>query len=514
MLRRSLLLITLFSLAACAAAQPRQPGSAPPPALVLSVVVDQFRYDYLSRHEADFDAGLRRLLDEGAVFTNANYEAMPTVTAVGHSTILSGATPSTSGIAGNTWYARAEGRSVQSITDSNVTPLGGGSGASPHRLQVSTIGDELKVSGRGGKVYGVSLKDRSAILPGGHSADGAFWFDSTSGNFVSSSWYFPALPAWAQAFNAEKRADRYAGQSWEGQQFPATTGPDLYGALDSTAHADQLVLEFALQLLSAEQLGTTAGRTDLLSVSFSAMDYLGHASGPDTQAMGAMVRSIDQKVGELLTIAERQAGVGRVLLVMTADHGVSPVPEENIARKLPGGRYDARAERAAVEAALAATFGEGSYLEGNGEYSIYLNYDPVPGKQIPRQELERVAAETLRQQPHVARVYTRSDLERGLVGSDRIDQRVRNGFSPLNSGDVIVVHDPYWLSGAGGTTHGSPYSYDTHVPLLFWGPDALIRPGRYHQDAAIHDIAPTLATLLGIATPSGASGRVLAEMLP
>jgi len=514
MLRRSLLLVTLFSLAACAAAQAPQADKTAQPALVLTLVVDQLRYDYLTRFDADFNAGLRRLLDEGAVFTNANYEAMPTMTAVGHSTILSGATPSVSGIAGNTWYARAEGRSVQSITDSSVTPLGGGSGASPHRLQVSTIGDELKLSGKGGKVYGVSLKDRSAILPGGRSADGAFWFDAGTGNFVSSSWYFPMLPAWAEAFNAEKRADRYAGQNWEGQQFPNTTGPDLYGAIDSTPYADQLVLEFALHLLATEALGTMSGRTDLLSVSFSAMDYLGHSSGPDTPAMREMVRSIDQKVGELLAAAERQAGIGKVLLVLTSDHGVSPVPEENIARKLPGGRYDARAERAAVEAALAAAFGEGDYLEGTGEYSFYLNYNPVPGKQIARAELERVAAEALRQQPHVARVYTRTELASGLVGGDRIDQRVRNGFSPANSGDVIFVHEPYWLSGAGGTTHGSPYSYDTHVPVLFWGPASLVRPGRYSQDIAVHDIAPTLATLLGIAAPSGANGRVLGEMLP
>ena len=186
------MLLVLFA-ASVLAQPPLVSGKAP--TLVLSVMVDQMRYDYLTRYGADFDGGLKRLMREGAVFTSANYEAMPTVTAVGHSTVLSGATPSLSGIAGNTWYSRSEGRNVQSITDPEVRPLGTANGASPKRLLVSTIGDELKASGRGGKVYGVSLKDRSAILPAGRSADGAFWLDN--GNFVSSSWYFPELPAWA-----------------------------------------------------------------------------------------------------------------------------------------------------------------------------------------------------------------------------------------------------------------------------------------------------------------------------
>lgn len=484
------------------------------PTLVLAIVVDQMRYDYLTRFGTEFTGGLKRLLEEGAVFTNANYEAAPTVTAIGHSTILSGATPSVSGIAGNTWYERSEGRNVQSITDSNVTPLGGGSGASPHRLAVSTIGDELKISGKGGKVYGVSLKDRSAILPAGRSADGAFWFDGTSGNFVSSSWYFAQLPPWATEFNAAKHADAYAGMEWQGTQLAATPGEDLYGALDTTPFADQLVLDFALTVLQQEQLGMDA-QTDLLSVSFSAMDYLGHATGPDTPQMHEMVLAIDTKVGQLLAAAEHQAGTGNVLVVFTADHGVAPVPEENMTKHLPGGRYNLQDERKAVEAAMTAAFGEGKFIEGNAELGMYLSAEPVAGKTISHGDLERVAAETLRKQPHVYRVYTRTELENGLVNGDRIDQRVRNGFNPTHSGDVIVIHEPNWLgAGFGGTNHGSPFSYDSHVPVIFWGPQSLVRQGRYHRDAAVHDIAPTLATMLGIAAPSGAMGRVLDDILP
>ena len=339
------------------------------PTLVLAIVVDQMRYDYLTRFDSEFTGGLQRLLEEGAVFSNANYEAAPTVTAIGHSTILSGATPSVSGIAGNTWFERSEGKSVQSVTDSNALPLGGGIGASPRRLAVSTIGDELKISGKGGKVYGVSLKDRSAILPAGRSADGAFWFDGNSGNFVSSTWYFAELPTWATEFNAAKHADSYAGREWLGMTLPNTHDKELYGEIDATPFADQLVLDFALTVMRAEQLGTDA-QTDLLSVSFSAMDYVGHATGPDTPQMHDMVLAIDARVGELLAAAEQQAGPGNVLVVFTADHGVAPIPEENIEKQLPGGRFSIQDERAAVESAMTAAFGEGTFIQYVSELGL------------------------------------------------------------------------------------------------------------------------------------------------
>ncbi|MGB4246431.1 MAG: alkaline phosphatase family protein, partial [Pseudohongiellaceae bacterium] len=239
-----------------------------PPTLVLAIVVDQMRFDYLTRYGSEFNGGLQRLIEEGAVFTNAHYEAAPSVTAVGHSTFLSGAVPAVSGIAGNLYYSRADGRPVQSITDRNVTPLGDTAGASPHRLLVTTVGDELKASGKGGKVFGVSLKDRSAILPAGRGADGAFWVGD-SGDFVSSNWYFPELPAWVDDFNTSKPSDSYAGVEWLGVELPATPGSDFYAELDKTPYSDQMVLDFALRLMAEENLGDDA-LTDLLAVSFSA----------------------------------------------------------------------------------------------------------------------------------------------------------------------------------------------------------------------------------------------------
>jgi hypothetical protein len=513
---RLLLAISLLLPAASAmAAQER-------PRLVLTIVVDQMRYDYLQRFGADFTAGLKRLLDEGAVFTNAHYEAAPTVTAVGHATILSGATPSVSGIPGNAFYDRAAGRQVQSITDFDVTALGeAGTGASPRRLAVSTVGDELKLSGHGGKVFGVSMKDRSAILPAGRAADAAYWFGE-QGNIVSSTWYFPALPQWVQDYNATQPAARFSGAEWAGLQLPALDAEDFYSRLDETGLADELVLEFALLLMAQEDLGSDAA-TDLLSVSFSATDELGHVHGIDVPQTQAMMASVDEKIGRLITAAQQRAGRNGLLVVFTADHGVARRPEDNAADGLPGGRYDARDERRAVEEALDAAFGTGDYVVGSGEMSMYFSRDPFAAAvaagaprppSVSRTAMEQVAAATLRQLPNVARVYTRTELESPLFGGDRIDQRVRNGFHPLSSGDVIVVHDPGWMNRPAGTTHGSAYAYDSHVPLIFWGPRSLLRPGRHHSRVAVHDIAPTLATLLGIATPSGSLGRTLDEMLP
>lgn len=491
-----------------------QPPAAPSqaPTLVLAIIVDQMRYDYLTRFDAEYTGGLRRLLDEGAVFTNANYEAAPTVTAVGHATFLSGATPSVSGIAGNAYYSRADGKQIESITDDQVTPLGDTAGASPHRLLVTTIGDELKFSGTGSKVFGVSLKNRAAILPAGRSADGAFWLGE-NGEMASSSWYFDALPDYAVNFNTPNPASRYRGVEWMGRVLPETMDDRFFTMLDTTPFADQIVLDFALLLMREENLGADE-QTDLLTVSFSATDYLGHGFGTETPMMRAMALEVDRRIGELMTAAEQQAGAGRVLLVLTADHGASISPDDNAAQQLPGGRYDIRTERAAVEAALTDAFGPASWIEGTGELSIYLRRDPIPGRSIALVDMERVAAATLRQQPHMSRVYTRSELEGPAVGGDRIDQRIRNGFNQQHSGDLIFIHEPGWMSRATGTTHGTPYAYDTHVPLIFWGPAGLIKPGTYHRDAAVHDIAPTLSTLLRIARPSGALGRTLDEIIP
>ncbi len=485
------------------------PTKPQPPKLVLAIVIDQFRYDYLTRFHSEYTGGFKRFFEHGAVFTNAHLEHVPTVTAVGHSTFLSGATPALSGIIGNEWWDWSSHKRVTSVSDADTKLLGStGEGSSPKRLLQSTLGDEMKMSGKGGKVVGVSIKDRAAILPSGHMADGAYWFDGKTGNFVSSTFYFAALPEWVAQFNASRPADKYAGKTWMGKTMAGTPDAKFYAGLDATPFGNELILQFAEKALVAEKLGA-GSKMDLLAVSFSSNDYVGHAMGPDSEEVHDMALRVDKLVGELIRAAETEAGVGRVLVVLTADHGVAPVPEVNQKRKMPGGRFDEKAELDAVEKALTSRFGapKDKWIVYSGEGSLFLNEPNLRDAA----EVERVAADAVRALPHVFRVYTRTQLMNGAILEDPVGIRMRNGFNAARSGNVIVMLDPYWITGRSGTTHGAPFDYDTHVPVLFLGPR--IRAGRYNANIMVNDIAPTLATMLDVETPSGSVGRVLDEML-
>ena len=505
---RNWILALFFSLPLAA-----QNNAAPQkPKLVLAIVIDQFRYDYLTRFQSEYTGGFKRFFEHGAMFTNAHYEHVPTVTAVGHSTFLSGATPAMSGIIGNEWWDRASKKRVTSVSDEETKLLGStGEGSSPNRLLQSTVGDEMKISGKGGKVVGVSIKDRAAILPSGHMADGAYWFDGKTGNFVSSTFYFASLPEWVSQFNASRPADKYTGRTWMGKTMAAAPDAKFYAALDATPYGNELILQFAEKAIVAEKLGTA--KMDLLTVSFSANDYVGHALGAESEESHDMALRVDKLVGDLIRAAEAQAGVGRVLVVLTADHGVAPVPELNQKRKMPGGRFDDKAELDAVEKALTARFGapRDKYVVFSGEGSLFLNEDPTPGHPVDMAQMEVVAAEAIRALPHVFRVFTRTQLMHGSISNDSVGVRMRNGFNQARSGNVIVMLDPYWITGRSGTTHGAPFDYDTHVPMLFLG--SQVRAGRYNANVTVNDIAPTLATMLDVETPSGSVGRVLDEML-
>jgi predicted AlkP superfamily pyrophosphatase or phosphodiesterase len=481
------------------------------PKLVVAIVIDQFRYDYLTRFRAEYSGGFKRFFEQGAVFTNAHYDHVPTVTAVGHSTFLTGAPPALSGIIGNEWWDRTSKKRVSSVSDENSKLLGStGEGSSPKRMLQSTVGDEMKMSGKGGKVVSVSIKDRSAILPAGHMADGAYWFDGKTGNFVSSTYYFDALPEWVAQFNGSHPADKYAGKQWMGKTMAATPDARFYGSLDATPWGNELILQFAEKAIAAEKLGA-GPKVDLLAVSFSSNDYVGHAAGPDSEEVHDMALRVDKLVGELIRAAEAQAGVGRVLVVLTADHGVAPVPEVNQKRKMPGGRFDEQNELDTVEKALTARFGNlatGKWVAYSGEGSVFFTEG---NSTVDVAEQERVAADAIRGLPHVFRVFTRTQLMNGAILDDSIGRRMRNGFNAARSGNVFVMLDPYWMAARNGTTHGAPFDYDTHVPVLFLGPQ--VRAGRYNANIILNDIAPTLATMLEVETPSGSIGRVLDEML-
>lgn len=487
--------------------------AASKPKLVVAIVVDQFRYDYLFRFGNEYREGLKQLITRGAVFTNAHYEHFPTLTSVGHAAFLSGAFPSVNGIIGNMWYDRLGGRLVQSAFDSSVQQVGGTSkgGSSPRNLLVSTVGDELKIAGQGrNRVIGISLKDYSGILACGHMADAVYWFDAMAGDFVTSTYYVQELPAWAKEFNDGRPGDRYKGMDWQGTKLPADAGPGLYGRLASTPFGNELVEQMAEAAIKAEQLGKDAD-TDLLVVSFSANDYVGHSYGPDSAQVRDISVATDKVLGRLFRFIDVQVGMANVTVVFVADHGVAPMPEANAARKQPGGRIPFASIRTAVLKGLQEKFGEGNWISGTPEDAIYLDWELIKSRNLTTQEVSAEAARIIQAMPHVFRVYTREQLMNGTGADDLVSRRVRNSYSWARGGDLYVVLDPYFFFGAGRTTtHGTPFIYDSHVPVIFMGPG--IKAAQFGEKIAINDIAPTLTHMLGVEAPSASEGRILSEI--
>jgi predicted AlkP superfamily pyrophosphatase or phosphodiesterase len=519
-----LIFLLLFIYAAGISAQRNSQQKHRKPKLVLAVVVDQFRYDYLLRFAADYHSGLARLLDNGAVFADARYIHFPTVTAVGHSTFLSGATPSVSGIISNEWLDRETDEPVTSVSDKATALLGGTpgtKGSSPHRLLVSTVGDELRMSGQSSRVIGISIKDRSSILPAGHMADAAYWFDNDSQHFVSSSYYMKQMPAWVVKVNQDRPTYKYLGVDWQAVNAKPgdkpfcsmKAGADVRycGPIENTPFGNELLEEFAEKAIEQEQLGSHDG-TDLLALSFSSNDYVGHERGPDSPEVRDISIRTDQLLGKLLDFINARIGQENLLVVFTADHGVSPVPKVNNDRKMPGGWLTASEYAAKIGAQLSDKFGKGDWFQYDAYGFLYLNYATVSKNNADRVEVRRFAAEIARGLPHIARVLTRDELLRGGESADAVGHALQLGFYGPRSADLVLLPEPYYMFySAPGTTHATPYGYDTHVPLIFYG--AGIRAGKHYDAVTINDVAPTLAAILGIETPSGSSGRILAEIL-
>jgi len=508
-MKRALLLAALAA-SLLSAATPKKPK------LVVAIIIDQFRYDYLTRFRGDFTAGFDRLLRHGALFTNAKYIHFPTVTAIGHSTFLSGGTPSITGIVGNDWYDRQENKAVTSVSDSDTKLVGGGNdpGASPHRLLVSTLGDELKMSDGGkSRVIGISLKDRAAILPAGHMANAAYWFDLKSGNFVSSTYYFQELPGWVSDFNAGRSADKFMGVKWLNHTLPterkAYFGNNTESPFEASPYGNEVMEQFVERAIAAEQLGKR-DVTDILTVSYSSNDKVGHDYGTFSPEEREVTIATDKLLERLFQALDRQVGLDNVLVVLTGDHGVSLSAQEAQANRMPGGRYPGSTVKNVIQGALAARYGEGQWVAGSWDLSIFLNRKLIADHHLDPVEVRRAAAEAAYTVDHLARVYTWDQLVSGAVPGDEMSRRVMNGFNVRRSADLNFMPEPYWLVTNSTTSHGTTYSYDAHVPVIFLGPG--IVPGHYDDSVTVNDIAPTLATILEVETPSGSIGRVLTEM--
>ncbi|MBD0325004.1 MAG: alkaline phosphatase family protein [Pyrinomonadaceae bacterium] len=533
--------------------------------LVLLIVVDQFRYDFLDRFGDLFIAGgLKRMLREGASWTEANYDHMPTYTAPGHATLMTGTWPSENGIVANDWYDRDAQKIVSNVSDPEDRTnspayrlFSGGAterASTPRRLTASTLGDELRMTTNGrSKVIGISVKDRSAILPAGRHATAAYWFSTHTGNMVSTSYYFTQLPAWVEKFNQARRADHFIAQPWPRllqseaeylkragidaapwekfgnatdadisfpHSFRKNQTADVYTPLDSSPFSNDLLLEFTQAAIVNEGLGQDAD-TDILTLSFSANDYVGHYYGPYSHETMDITLRTDRQIASLLDFVNSRIGLQNTLVVFTADHGVAPVPEHAAALNLPGSRISNSQLLEAIKAAIRQRYGRkdeskdttADYVLSLSNANIFFNLAALRRDRISLEEIETVAGDAALQVPGIARYFTRTQLQRAAIPpDDPIARRVLHGFNSRRSGDVILVTEPFrYLETFIPATHGSPYSYDTHVPLIIMGRG--LAPGRYNQSATPADIAPTLANILGVQAPSNSTGRVLAEAL-
>jgi len=508
--------------------------------------------------------GFRYLMEQGAYFTDAHHDHFPLFTGPGHSVLLTGAPPYKSGIVGNSWYDRELGRRRYCVAD-ETSPLVGlaapsppaapgapPGGVSPATLRVDTVGDELKMATGGrAKVWGLALKDRAAVLMAGRLADGALWFDDQSGAWISSRYYRPdgALPPWVAAWNGQHRADAWFGKEWTlsvpaaalarawtpgsrwaddpsalGRGFPhlinggganpsrpSRPGKDFYTALATTPFGNDFTLDTARELVRREGLGQ-GEVPDLLAINLSSNDYIGHAYGPDSpEVLDAAVRTDRQLAGFFAFLDQAvPGGLGRVLLVVTADHGVAPVPGAAREAKLPAGAFDEAALTAAAERALAAAYGPGKWVTALVESNLYLDLAALDAHQLQHAAAEEIAAAAIARLPGIYAAYGRTRILEGRLPRTDVAARIERSFHPQVSGDMVVVSEPFWVPGKlSGTTHGSPYAYDTQVPLLLAGPG--IRAGRFAGRVSTLDLAPTLADLLGVLQPAGCEGRVLAE---
>lgn len=526
------------------------------PRLVVVISIDQFRADYLTRfHDLYLPArtgkrvgGFRYLMERGAWFVDAHHDHLPLATGPGHSVLLTGAYPYKSGIVSNDWYDRDAKRQVYCVSDARYPLVGddSGEGVSPARLLVTTVGDELKMAtGNKARVFGIALKDRAAVLMAGHLADGVYWFDDKTGGWITSRYWQHngTLPDWLVAWNGRHIPQNAFGKTWNlsvseqalrrlwtpnneyagnpsglGTHFPhritgGTTapGPAANRAFATTPFANEYTLQSALHLVREERLGNHEA-PDLLVINLSSNDYIGHAFGPDSsEVLDTSVRT-DRYLADFLNGLKEAVpgGLADVDVVVTADHGVAPIAAAAEDAGLPGGRWDPERAIEAVQAALTREFGPGQWVAGYGEPCLYLNWDLLNQKGIARGRAERIAADALEQLPGIYAAYTRSDILAGRLPRTDIARHVTLGFHPARSGDVVIVSLPgYMASGRKtGTTHGEPYAYDTHVPILIAGFG--IKPGVYLQRVSTADIAPTLAWLLKVQEPSGCDGHILA----
>jgi len=517
------------------------------PKLVVGILVDQMRQEYFFKFQDRYtEGGFKRLMKDGYMMKNAHYNYIPTYTGPGHASVYTGATPSMHGIIGNNWYVRNLNRMIYCAEDTTVNAVGGSETngkISPRNMLSTTISDELRfASNKRSKVVGIAIKDRGAALPAGHTGD-AYWYDSQTGQFMTSTFYFDSLPPqWVQDFNAKGLAMQYLSGKWE-TLFPVDTyvqsisdhnefeGPfigmdstafpydlpalmennDGFGLIATTPFGNTFTLDMAYAAIEGEKLGKR-GETDLLAISFSSPDYIGHRFGPTSVELEDNYLRLDRDLEKFFNYLDKEYGKDEYLVFLTADHAVADIVDYMKSEKVPAGNFNTRQVLTQMRGFCIINYGEGDWISNFANEQIYLNHALAKEKGIEIEKIQRELGEFLLNRfEGIKEIYTATDLKKMdyVTGHKNLLQM---GFNHKASGDLLLLLEPAWLSSSWkGTTHGTGYTYDTHVPIVFMG--WKIPHGQSSRYVSITDIAPTLSMLLNIRLPNGATGQPILEVL-
>lgn len=520
------------------------------PRLVLQITVDQLRGDMPTRFKARFGSGgFRYLLDQGVHWTNAHFRHSATYTGTGHATLFTGAHPAQHGIIGNDWYSMKLGQRINCAEDPDHTILGEPTrphkGTSPRNMLCSTIGDELIIATGGrARVFGVSIKDRAAILPAGRLGK-AYWYSDKTGRFITSTYYHDRYPDWVEQWNGSGLVDQYANMQWTllneratylfsreddrpfersygdlGRTFPHSLGEKekLYAALRFTPMGDELTLAFVKTLITREQLGR-GGSVDFLAVGFSCTDAIGHAFGPNSLEAEDNLLRLDRTLADLFEFVDDEIGLENTLIVLSSDHGVDAAPElaghlRPVARGASG-RVDPRELVKATNTILKEHFKtDRDFTQTYRSACLYLDTQAIAELGLDLAQVEEVAALAIAKMPGVAYAVTRTNILLGRLQDHSIMEMIQRSFHPRRSGHVMVIQMPSWYmhpKTVYSSMHGSPWPYDTYVPIIIAG--AGIEPQVTHRRVGPDDIAPTISRILGIQPPSGSVGQLLVEAI-
>lgn len=542
----------LLLAAGTASAQAPAPAAKAPPKLIVFMAVDGFPQEQLVKYYDQYgEGGFKRLLDKGAWYGNNHYSHATTYTGVGHATLLTCAHPYKHSVIGNDWLDKATKQRVYSTEDSRHKLLGEDTpkhaGTSPFNIKVTAVGDELIYANGKSKVIAISGKDRSAIGLAGQNGT-AYMHSPSTGRFVSSDYYMSEYPAWWQAFYEGKPQNKFFGQKWTlllPEEAYARSGPDdrpwsknykglgtkfphsidggatepnksYYDAMLWTPFGDLLTLDFAKAAIEGENLGNNpAGVPDLLAVSWTSHDYVNHLFGPESRQSHDHTLRLDRVLAAFFDYLDKRVGLDNVLITLSADHGFMNIPEYSSSRHHDAGRIDPEQMIQATNAELSKKFGEGKYITTWWNPTLYIDYDLVDSKGIDRNALENAAQRFLRSYPGVEAAFTRNQMEEGRMPDTKLAKQVTLAWHQQLSGDIVIMNKPNWYLFAKpmayASTHGSPWSYDTNVPLAMYGP-TWVKAGKY-GDSEVVDLGRTIAFILNVRPPNGCEGRVLSEAL-